>query len=139
MELRVASDEDLGEILTIARTTAWDKAEYLKRQSAGGNVVAARSQTEVAGFVVWNREFFSLAFIWLVVVAPRHRRQGVAGKLFDEVESRCVGERVFTSTNASHVTMQTFLERRGYRKAGEVDVDAGDPEWFYEFPGNKRG
>ena len=113
------------------RTAPWDKTRYLERVLARGDVIVAELDGEILAYLVWNREFFSLPFIWLVTVVPEHRRKGLASALIASVEERCPGSRLYSSTNVSNVAMQQLLERRGYRRCGEVDVDPGDAEIFY--------
>lgn len=129
--LRPANDHDMPAILRIMRSTPWDKTAYLQRQLSQGNVVVAVEAGAVTGFVVWNEEFFSLPFIWLIAVAPEHRGKGTAAELFGYVEQKCAGSRLYSSTNESHAAMHRFFERRGYRLAGTADVDPGDTEVFY--------
>jgi GNAT superfamily N-acetyltransferase len=135
LEIRRADDADIADVLAIARTAPWDKESYLRRQVALGNVLVAAEQAFVVGFVAWNDEFFSLPFVWLVVVTPERRRNGIAARLFAAVEERCAGRRLFSSTNASNAAMHRLLAQRGYRRSGEIDLDPGDPEVFYELDG----
>ncbi|MDQ2871644.1 MAG: GNAT family N-acetyltransferase [Candidatus Eremiobacteraeota bacterium] len=129
--MRLAQEADLAALVAVMSGTPWEKTEYLKRQVRSGNVVVAEDAGTVAGLIVWNREFFALPFIWLVAVLPAYRRHGIAGTLFAFVETACEGGRLYTSTNRSHLVMHNFLQRRGYQRAGEVDLDPGDPEVFY--------
>ncbi len=131
MITRLANQSDFPAILEVMRDTDSDKTAYLKAQIAHANVVVAEEAGTVIGLIVWNREFFSLPFIWLVGVSPAHRRNGIAGRLFAFVERECIGTRLYTSTNESHNVMHRLLERRGYRRAGLVDVDPLDAEVFY--------
>lgn len=132
MKIRTAIPADVDAILAIAATTAWDKDDFLRSEVGSGNVLVADDGASIAGFLAWNCAFFTLPFVWLVAVAPAQRRQGVASELFDAVETACSGRRLFSSTNLSHAEMQRFFERRGYRRSGEVDLDPGDPEVFYQ-------
>lgn len=50
---------------------------------------------------------------------------------FANVERECKGERLYSSTNASNAAMHRLFERRGFRFAGETELDPGDPEAFY--------
>ena len=132
METRPATEEDVPAILEISRTTPWDKEKYLRRQVTLGHVLVAVIDSTVVGFVAWNHEFFSLACIYLIAVAPNYRKQGIATRLFDVVEAACKGERLFSSTNLSDTRMQRFFELRGYRRSGELDIDPGNPEVFFQ-------
>jgi GNAT superfamily N-acetyltransferase len=129
--VRAAKLHDLPEILGVMRTAPWEKTDYLERALQRSDVIVAEIDGAIAGYLVWNREFFSLPFIWLVTILPKHRHTGIASNLIAWVEERCVGLRIYSSTNASNAAMQRLLEGRGYQRCGEVDVDPGDPEIFY--------
>jgi GNAT superfamily N-acetyltransferase len=131
MEIRTAAPEDTLAVLAISQTTPWEKDAYLTAQIGRRQVLVAVQQ-DVLGFVVWNNEFFGFPFVWLVAVSPEHRRRGIAAQLFSAVETLCAGKRLFSSTNVSNVLMHRFFARRGYRRSGEVDVDPGDAEVFFE-------
>ena len=131
MSVRLATPDDVSAILEIAASTPWDKNEYLRQQVVGGHVLVVTEAEKVVGFAVWNLEFVSQPFVWLVAVSPAYRRRGIASLLFDAVEAAGTGRRVYSSTNLSHSVMQHFLEQRGYLPVGEVDLDPGDPEVFY--------
>jgi GNAT superfamily N-acetyltransferase len=130
-EIRTANDADLDGILALSRITPWNKEAYLRRQFQSGCIDVACENGTIVGFIAWNREFFSKPFVWLVVVDPVKRHGGIGTLLFAHVERQCKGERLYSSTNASNAAMQRFFERRGYRFAGETELDPGDPEVFY--------
>ncbi|MBC5810972.1 MAG: GNAT family N-acetyltransferase [Candidatus Eremiobacteraeota bacterium] len=129
--IREAHARDLAAILTIASTLPWDKTRYLTDALANGHAFVAEGEDGVVAFAVWNREFFSLPFLWLVVTEPHHRGFGIATRLLEEFERRAGPGRVFSSTNASNATMQRIFERFGYERCGDLDLDPGDREIFY--------
>jgi GNAT superfamily N-acetyltransferase len=129
--IRRATGGDTPEILRIAHTMPWTQDEYLERQLAAGAVDVACDGDRIIGFIVWNREFFARPFVWLSVVDPKCRRRGIGSLLFAHIERACRGSRLYSSANRSREAMHRFFERRGYVRAGEVDLDPGDPEVFY--------
>jgi GNAT superfamily N-acetyltransferase len=131
MCIRTAKNVDVSAILEVAHATPWEKDEYLRRQIGLGHVEILCEGDSVVAFIAWNAEFFSKPFVWLVVVRPDRREQGIAGRLFGAVEARCAGLRLYSSTNRSNVAMHRLFVRRGYRRAGELELDPGDPEAFY--------
>jgi GNAT superfamily N-acetyltransferase len=131
VHIRTAEEADVSAILALAHTTPWDKDEYLRHQIGRGHVEVACEDASVVAFIAWNAEFFSKPFVWLVIVRPDRREQGIASRLFAAVEAQCAGLRLYSSTNRSNDAMQRLFQRRGYRRAGELDLDPGDPEVFY--------
>jgi GNAT superfamily N-acetyltransferase len=129
--IRRAADADTSEVLQIAHTMPWIRDESLQRQLAAGSVDVACEGDRVIGFIAWNHEFFARPFVWLCVVDPEYRSCGVGSLLFARVERACKGSRLYSSANRSRDGMHRFFERRGYQRAGEIDLDPGDPEAFY--------
>lgn len=122
---------DRTTILEIAHTMPWDKDAHLERQLSYGDVDVACEGERVVGFILWNHEFFARPFVWLCAVEPDCRHSGIGSLLFAHVERQNPGARLYSSANRSREGMHRFFARRGYRCAGEVDLDPGDPEVFY--------
>lgn len=131
IRLRPAAEADVRAILAIAATTRWEKSDFLRRMLIRNAIDVACDGERIVGFNAWNREFFSKPLVWLVVVDPEYRNGGIGSLLYGRTERACRGERLYSSTNRSNVGMQRFHQRRGYRAAGEIDLDPGDPELFY--------
>ena len=129
--IRRATNADTSEVLRIARTMPWTQDDYLQRQLAAAAVDIACDADRIIGFIAWNREFFARPFVWLCVVDPEYRGGGIGSLLFARVERACKGSRLYSSANRSRDGMHRFFERRGYQRAGEIDLDPGDPEVFY--------
>lgn len=130
--IREAVATDLDAVLAVAASGPADHSAYLRSEFDGSEVFVAVNDQTVIGFLVWNRGFFTLPFVSLVVVTAKYRRCGVASLLFDAVERACPGQRVFTSTTLSNEAMQRFLVQRGYRRSGELDLGSRDSEVFYQ-------
>jgi GNAT superfamily N-acetyltransferase len=129
--IRAAAQDDYPALLAISNTAQFEKSSFLERMLSRGAIDVACDGDHVVGFNAWNREFFSRPFIWLVVVEPAYRGQGIGTLLFAHAERACQGTRLYSSTNRSNVRMQRFHEQRGYRVCGELDLDPNDPEVFY--------
>jgi len=129
--IRRATNADTSEVLRIAHAMPWMRDDYLQHQLAAGAVDIACDADRVIGFIAWNREFFARPFVWLCAVDPDYRGGGIGSLLFAQVERVCKGSRLYSSANRSRDGMHRFFERRGYQRAGEVDLDPGDPEVFY--------
>jgi len=131
LRIQDLENSDVPKVLEIVRTVMPERVEYVLTAIRRSEVLVSRGDAALTGFVVWNRQFFGKPFCWLLAVAPTYRRQGIASGLLGAVENRCSGERVYVSTNVSNVPMRRLLERCGYVRRGEVDVDQGDPEIFF--------
>jgi ribosomal protein S18 acetylase RimI-like enzyme len=70
----------------------------------------------------------------LIVVHDASRRRGVGRALLRASVDRAGTARVFSSTNASNVAMQSLFAAEGWTLSGRLDgLDEGDPEIFYFF------
>jgi len=59
-------------------------------------------------YAMMDHRFFGRAFVWMIYVAASHRRRGIGTELLTALETRCVSDRIFTSTNVSNVPMQAL-------------------------------
>ena len=60
-----------------------------------------------------------------------HRRRGVARALIAQVEERCRGQRLFTSTNLDNLPMQSLLKSMGFALSGVIENLDPSPELIY--------
>lgn len=81
------------------------------------------------GYAILQTDFFGKPFIYLLYVAPEHRRKGIASRLIRHLETVCGSPKIFTSTNQSNADMFTLLQKLDYQQCGEIHgLDEGDPE-----------
>ena len=108
------------------------RREFLQAATGRGECWVVEDGGILIAYGVMNYSFFKRSFVSLIFVHPDHRRKGVAGQLFDELEARCTSKRLCTLTNLSNTTMQSFLLSRGFDPSGMVQhLEEGDPEFFY--------
>lgn len=87
---------------------------------------------ECAGYLVLTADFFCYDFIALVVIAPKHQRQGVALRLLAGAEGLCKTPKLFASTNDSNLASQALLAKAGFVASGRIEnLDEHDPELVY--------
>ncbi|WP_446469343.1 GNAT family N-acetyltransferase [Xenorhabdus stockiae] len=91
--------------------------------------------SEVIAYGVLHYNFFDYAFIEMLVVGERNRREGVGLQLISYLKSIFSCPKLFTSTNQSNKSMQSLLNKAGFRKSGYTEnIDEDDPElvFFYK-------
>ena len=138
-QIETAGLADLAALLAsrVLLTGAERQAAIVRKAVAGGGCLVARAAFELAGFAVWDRDFFDRPFLRLLVVEPAYRRRGVGAALVRAVESatRAAGE-LFASTEAINAPMQALLAKLGYAASGSIDNvnEPGNAELVY----NKR-
>lgn len=127
-----ATEDDLEAIYAINDACGRLHQRYLEKSLLAREVLIARRDGETAGLATFNRAFFGQPFIDLLLVAPEHRRHGVATALMRHIEKICPEPKLFTSTNDSNLPMQAVCESLGFVRSGWVDnLDDGDPEIIY--------
>ncbi|MCX4165706.1 MULTISPECIES: N-acetyltransferase [Paraburkholderia] len=137
LNIRVADGAEIAQLAQLDPIALRDekrKAFIGKAVEMGHCWIAtdAHDQRSLLGYGILNHSFFEQNFIALVVVKENARRQGVATAIIKALEAQCCGNRVFTSTNASNMSMRGLLDRLGYTGSGQIDnLDAGDPELVF--------
>jgi GNAT superfamily N-acetyltransferase len=92
----------------------------------------AERESELLGYAIFDRSFFGRPFLALLFVSDAARRQRVGTALLREVEARCDGPQIFTSTSQSNEPMQRLLASLGWAPSGVVlNLDPGDAELIY--------
>jgi GNAT superfamily N-acetyltransferase len=134
VELRLAKPADLEALAAFdERARASDERRGLLAASIRArHCVVAERDGELLGYAISDRSFFGRPFVALVHVRDAARRQRVGTALLRELEARCDGPQLFTSTNQSNVPMQRLLASLGWEPSGVVlNLDPGDPELIY--------
>ena len=84
-------------------------------------LLVALEDGHVVGTLAYRTDWFTCTFVTLVSVKPDWRRRGVARALFQAVEERSPGPRLFSSTeevNAAAIQMHRAL---GFAQSGYVE------------------
>ncbi|NQD75359.1 GNAT family N-acetyltransferase [Pseudomonas sp. CrR7] len=135
--VRLARQADLDALfdLDVIAQREESRREFIARAVACGQcwVATDADDTELLlGYGVLDHSFFGQEFIPLVVVLGSARRRGVGAAIVRELESRSLGAKLFTSTNASNLPMQALLGKLGFIGSGQVEnLDEGDPELVF--------
>ncbi|HEY5426689.1 MAG TPA: GNAT family N-acetyltransferase [Candidatus Tumulicola sp.] len=105
---------------------------FIRHALGSKECLIAEIDAAIAGYVVWDRDFYARPFLWMLGVEPAHRHQGVASALIAHVETLNAGHTLYTSTNESNAAMQRVLAERGFSPSGRLEnLDPGDPEIFF--------
>jgi ribosomal protein S18 acetylase RimI-like enzyme len=140
LALRAGEPADAAALERMSTGPIAGKRRFIDESLQRRDVVTARAEGELAGYIIWDRAFFGRPFVWLLGIDPRFRRRGIGRRLLREFEVRCAGESLFTSTNESNLAMQRLLEAGGFVRSGRLEnLDPGDPEIFYYKNGEKGG
>jgi ribosomal protein S18 acetylase RimI-like enzyme len=134
MSLDTAEGQDVNLVLSIDNLamSGSGREALIIDAVEGGRCYVARVHGKVVGFAILGRFFEEFPFLTLLIVDEGFRRQGVGTALMQHIESLCLGEKLFTSTNESNQPMQALLASRGYEKSGYVEnLDDDDPEIIY--------
>lgn len=136
-DVRLARQADLDALfdLDVIAQREENRREFIAHAVACGQCWVAMDADDTAlllGYGVLDNSFFGQDFIPLIVVRDSARRRGVGAALLRGLESRALGAKLFTSTNASNLPMQALLEKCGFIGSGQVEnLDEGDPELVF--------
>jgi ribosomal protein S18 acetylase RimI-like enzyme len=136
MKIRRSEISDFGEIFRVL-----NRAPELRHVQGGSNYniewvrnmiknkkryvsLVAESNGKIVGFLItefWKDEKYS--FVLDLYVDPKHRRNGVATRLYKEFESMCRKAKmktVITSVLVKNKKMQNFMKKLRYTRGTEV-------------------
>ncbi|MGD6879629.1 GNAT family N-acetyltransferase [Bacillus infantis] len=129
-----ASIENLEKLVQIDREVIGNSSrrDYIEKSIKLGKCIVAKESEVIAGFLIYDINFFECTFISLIIVNPSSRRKGFASLLLDYMVSSSPTAKVFSSTNHSNINMQRVFEKNGFIQSGVVEnLDDGDPEIIY--------
>lgn len=136
-DVRLARQADLDALfdLDVIAQREENRREFIAHAVACSQCWVAMNADDTAlllGYGVLDNSFFGQEFIRLIVVRDSARCRGVGAALLRGLESRALGVKLFTSTNASNLPMQALLEKCGFIGSGQVEnLDEGDPELVF--------
>lgn len=108
------------------------RKEYIKQAIKEEKCLVVKENNCIAGFLIFDTNFFDYAFISLIIVSPKARRKGHATSLIKYFVSISPTIKIFSSTNESNKKMQEVFSVNGFIRSGFVEnLDEGDPEIIY--------
>ena len=133
--IRQAQKGDIHAICSfdhLAKDEKENRREFIANSVKNQVCYVAEVDVKVVGYTVLDYTFYSNGMINMLYVHPDCRRQGVGTELIKHVESICMTEKLFTSTNQSNLPMQGLMNKMGYVQSGYINnLDEGDPEIIY--------
>lgn len=134
MNIRSATIDDFEALCAIDTVAKADRErrDQIRDWLKSAHCYVAEVNGQVAAYGVLNNHFFGHSFIEMVMIGEDFRRQGLGEKLLRYIQSIVPNSKLFSSTNASNVPMQTLFAKLGFKQSGFVDnLDEGDPEIIF--------
>jgi ribosomal protein S18 acetylase RimI-like enzyme len=123
MVIRLASAEDVAPCVDLAEAVVGGRraAPLVQAAKNRGQLLAAGDDDTVVGMLAFRTDWFACTFVTLVSVLSDERRKGVARRLFEAVEARSPGPRLFSSTEETNVAAIRMHRALGFIESGYVD------------------
>lgn len=134
IDISVANIDDFNSILDLDESVYGfrTRGKFIAESILRNECFKAGLNGKIVGFLILNYTFYENGFIGLLIVDDSYRRRQIGKKLMEYAESKCMTEKIFTSTNESNLPMQGLLSSCGYIKCGCINnLDEGDPELVY--------
>lgn len=138
MAIRHATDAD---VLTCARIDAENfhfilepqRIKLLRRALAWQGVLVAMVGNALAGYAIFDPDWFDSTFLKLIVVDKRFRRRGIAERLIERIENKhCPSGRFFSSTEEDNAASRALHQKLGFVESGYLaNLPQPQHEVFY--------
>ena len=137
IQFRKATLQDVAELLQIDSVVAHDLAraqqieQWVKQQYCEVLLLNAK----ISAYAVLHHHFFDQAFIEMLMVEQSLRGQGLGLKFIEHFKAIYHDVKLFTSSNASNLAMQSLLRSAGFQASGQIEnLDLDDPELIFYHP-----
>ncbi len=84
-------------------------------------LLVARDNGSVVGFLAYRTDWFNCTFVSLVAVRADHRRKGIARDLFRALEAESPSPRLFSSTEETNPPSIRMHSALGFTLSGYID------------------
>jgi ribosomal protein S18 acetylase RimI-like enzyme len=123
MVIRSALAEDVAACVNLAEAVVEPRraAPLVQAAMNRGQLLVAPDGDAVVGVLAFRTDWFACTFVLLVSVLPDERRKGVARRLFEAVEARSPGPRIFSSTEETNVPAIRMHRALGFVESGYID------------------
>ena len=137
MLIRLASEADLKYLIAIDSVALHEAQRVLQIHAwcAQSTCFLAEKDGEIMGYGVLNYHFFGCGFIEMLMVGEHYRRHGIGLALLNDLKSKCLHPKLFTTTNRSNLPMKRLLRTSGFIESGQIEnLDEDDPELVFFIP-----
>ncbi len=123
MLIRLARAEEAASCVDLAESVVGSRRAGPLVQAAldREQLLVALDDDRVVGALAYRTDWFACTFVTLVSVAEKSRRHGAARRLFEAVEARSPGPRLFSSTEETNVAAIRMHRALGFIESGYVD------------------
>ncbi|MEY0014697.1 GNAT family N-acetyltransferase [Providencia rettgeri] len=129
---RAATLIDINAIFSIDTIATTERYEDITQWLEQEICYVLEANNEILAYGVLHYYFYSHAFIELLMVNKKHRRQGLGLTLINKLKMQSKTPKIFTSTNQSNTATQQLLIKTGFIPSGYIEnLDDNDPELIY--------
>jgi GNAT superfamily N-acetyltransferase len=123
MRIRSPEPDDGRALVTLAALgrAPGGAAALVRAHVERGELLVAEQGSGPVGLLAYRTDWFQCTFVTLVVVAEESRRRGVARALFEALEQRSPGPRLFSSSEETNTTAIQMHRAFGFTPSGHVD------------------
>jgi GNAT superfamily N-acetyltransferase len=123
VEIRLARPDDTPTCVDLAEVVIGPRraGPFVQAAADRGHLLVASDDGGVTGMLAYRTDWFACTFVALVSVHPDHRRRGIARGLFEAVEQRSPGPRLFSSTEETNAAAIQLHRALGFVTSGYVD------------------
>ncbi|MFT6163652.1 MAG: ribosomal protein S18 acetylase RimI-like enzyme [Zhongshania aliphaticivorans] len=126
-----------GDNLDLERIAEFDVFSGCRRTEINeGRLTVYDKGGDIVGFIVESRKgLLGRPYIEYLAVDNHYRRQGLAVKLLQAIESKHTGKRLFISSEATNTAMLNLLKNEGYTMSGRIanaNLSGADELYFFK-------
>ncbi len=95
------------------------RQRILKRAVTWQGVLVAEIKGQIAGYAIFDPDWFDSTFLKLVVADAKYRRRGIAFELIQQIErEHCPSGRFFSSTEDENLASRELHKKLGFVESG---------------------
>lgn len=101
-----------------------------------GRIHVVEVNGAIAGFIVESKKgLLGRPYVEYLAVKEEYRRQKIASRLLEHMESRHLSNRLFISTESTNTPMLNLLKSKRYKKSGAIskaNLSGADEIYFFK-------